>query len=102
RDLDFFVAEVLPVPRFAGHRAMEAVVRAVVLQPLERVVIGDRDVERAAALVVRVAGRRREVALAAAILLVELGLLLEAAEPALDRELHAGLARGLRHLAERL
>src|ERR1700690_111583 len=90
------------MPGLAGHGAMKAVRRSMALQPIERLVIGDVQIEGAAALVVRVARRCGEVALALAVLLVELRLLRVAAKTAADLEIDALLRGGFRHHAKRL
>src|SRR5512135_188960 len=94
-------ADVLPVPCLVVHGPAEAVLRRVLLEPLVHAVVGDVDIERSAALVIRVARPRGEVSPALAVLLVERLLLLLAAEPGADPDVETGLAGRLRHRLER-
>src|ERR1700744_5353784 len=78
--------DVLVVPRLAGDGAMEAVGGGVIAQPVAHAVALDHEIERASALVMRVAGGRGDVALTALVLRVQRRLLRVAAVAAADRD----------------
>jgi hypothetical protein len=90
---------VLPVPVLRRHSADEPVLGGVVAEPLEKArVCGDRDVDRDAVLVVRVAcaGRRGPARAAAAVLVAERLLLVVGAEARVEVHRVARGARGVR------